>query len=192
MGFSASRSRSNQSSTQDSLQESDSSSAQTSTSSSRAFNQSFPSLSELLRPSIDSIKDSVGGITGLLGLRGGDAQTEAFQNFINSSAFGFLQREGIRGVEAGNASKGLLNSGSTIRGGIDYNNNLSRQYLNDYFSQLISLGGIGNQSASVLSGAGGVSESNASSTSLSQQRSRGTSTGRSQGTSSGNSFGLSL
>lgn len=120
--------------------------------------------------SYDFLRDRIGGQTqignqantalaDLLGLNSGG---NGFENYLDSTGYNFQLDEGSRAVTNNRAAKGLLNSGSTLKSLNNYGQNMGKQYFGNYLQQLLGLNAGGNQAASILAGAGGVS--NASST----------------------------
>lgn len=136
------------------------------------------SLSDSSNRAFDFIKDSFGGatenagkgmdaISALLGL-GGDTegQTEAFDNFRNSSGYKFQMDEGKNAIESSAASRGLLHSGATAKALTKYGQGLANSSLSDYLNQLRGVADSGYKAGELISGAGNVSHSEGSSTSV--------------------------
>ena len=161
MGFGSSKQNSNQQS------------QQTSTSA----NQAFPFLQTALSPQVGNVGKGSDAISNLLGLNGGTAGTDAFNKFRDSSSFNFIRDQGIEGINASAANRGLLSSGSTLKGVSDYSTGLASKFLNDYLAQLSGLSNTGIQASGVIANAGQTSTS------------QGTSTGNSQGKSTNFSLG---
>lgn len=150
-----------------SKQQAQNQSQQTST----ASNQAYPFIKDSLGGEISNVGAGSSAIRALLGLDGSGAQNEGFNKFKDSSGYNFIQNEGIRGIEGSQASKGLLNSGSTLKGITQYSSGLASQFLDNYLKQLQGLSATGLGAAGVVSNAG--------QTSTSQGTSSGTSTGKS-------------
>ena len=162
MGFSASKSKQ--------------SSQQQSQSTSQSFNQAFPYLQSTYSPVVAQGNSASNAIASLLGLNGESAQTEGFDTFRNSSGYNFIKDQGIRGIEAGNASKGLLGSGATLKAITSYSSDLARSFLDSYLANLGGLSGSGLSAGQIINSAGNTANSQSTSS----------------GTSKGSSFGLSL
>lgn len=156
-----------------SKQQSQNQSQQTSTSS----NQAFPSLNATLGPQVANTGKGTSAISDLLGLNGAGSQDAGFQRFLDSSGYNFVKQQGIAGIDASDASKGLLNSGAALTALNKYNNGLAMNYLNSYLAQLAGLSDTGIKAGQVISNAGQTSQS------------QGTSSGTSTGKSSQFSFG---
>ena len=142
-----------------------------------SYNQAYPGLNATFAPATGNTAVGTNAIRALLGLDGGTAQDEGFQKFKDSSGYDFIRNEGIRGIDASNASKGLLNSGSALKGISSYSSGLAQNFLNSYLAQLQGLSNTGIQSGQILANAGQTSTS------------QGTSSGNSTGKSSQFSFG---
>lgn len=124
--------------------------------------------------SYDFLKDSLGGIIGqsgqassqlanLLGLGGEPAQTGAFDNWRKNTGYNFGFNQGQDAITGSAAAKGLLNSGSTAKALSQFGQDYGATKYNDYLSQLSGLLGQGLQAGNVISGAGGVSQGQSSS-----------------------------
>ena len=144
---------------------------------SESKNQAYPFLHGALGDQVGNAGVGSSAIASLLGLNGSDAGTNAFNQFKDSSGYNFIQNEGIKGITASNAAKGLLNSGSTLKGVANYSSNLASNFLNNYMSNLMGLSNTGIQAGQILASAG--------STANSQGTSYGTSTSKSKNFSLG-------
>lgn len=160
MGFGSSKQSSNNSSQQ----------------TSQSYNQAYPFLQGALGDQVGNAGKGTSAIASLLGLNGGTAGSDAFNRFKDSSGYQFLQDEGVRGINANNASKGLLGSGSALKAISGYSSNLANNFLNSYLSNLMGLSNTGIQAGQVLASAGNTANSQ----------------GTSYGTSSGSSFNAGL
>lgn len=150
-----------------STQRSENSSQQTS----QSANQAYPSLQSALGNQVNNTEKGSTALANLLGLNGTDAGADAFKQFKDSSSYNFIQNEGLRGINANNASRGLLRSGSALKAISGYTTNLATNFLNSYLSNLTGLSNTGIQAGQILASAG--------STANSQGTSYGTSTGKS-------------
>lgn len=151
-------------------------SKQQSQSTSLAYNQAYPYISSIAPSTIEQGNRASSAIASLLGLNGAPAQTDGFDNFRNSAGYNFIRDQGIDGITTSNAAKGLLNSGSTLRGISEYSSNLARQFLDSYLQNLGGLSNTGISFADLLTRAGNTSNSQSTST----------------GSSSGSSFGFNV
>ncbi len=119
-----------------------------------------------------------GGLASLLGLTGGGDQAAAQANFRNTPGYEFARDEGLRGIGAGQASKGLFNSGSTGKAMSKYATGLADQTYNNYLDKLLGAGNLGLGAGQLVQQGG--------------QYSRGTSTGTSSGDSSSGGLGKAI
>lgn len=137
---------------------------------SESRNQAYPFLQSSLGSQVGNVATGTNAIASLLGLNGSDAGANAFKQFRDSSGYQFIQDEGVRGINANNASKGLLGSGSALKAISSYSSNLANNFLNNYLSNLMGLSNTGIQAGQVLASAGNTANS--------QGTSYGTSTGK--------------
>lgn len=115
-----------------------------------------------------SLGGSVGnvGIAGnaLSSLLGGDSS--GLKGYQNATGFNQQLNYGQRGVSGAGAAGGLLNSGSTSKGLMNYGNMLQNQSSQNYIQNLLGLGNLGLGAGGVLAGAGTTSNSKGSSKGL--------------------------
>ena len=83
----------------------------------------------------------------LLGLNGPDAATAAMGKFQSSPGYQFQLGEGLRSIDQGAASKGLLHSGSTIKAEETYGSGLADQDFTNYYNRLFDLSKLGENAA---------------------------------------------
>ena len=121
-------------------------------------NRAFPWLQSTFNPVAQQGVGASGQLASLLGLSGGPAQTQGFDNWRNSTGYKFGMDEGLKAVTGGAASKGLLNSGSTARALTQFGSDYASSKYNDYTSLLSGLLGQGIQAGNVVGGAGNVSQ----------------------------------
>lgn len=79
----------------------------------------------------------------LLGLNGQPAADTAMAAFQASPGYAYQVQQGLRGVDAGAAAKGMLRSGSTLKAEQTLGSNLANQDFGDYVSRLNSLSNYG-------------------------------------------------
>ena len=70
----------------------------------------------IVEPFVQSGVKASGAVAGALGLEGGENQDVAFQNFLNSTGFRSQVREGTEAITGNAATRGLLQSGATLKG----------------------------------------------------------------------------
>ena len=122
-------------------------------------NVAFPYLKDSLSGTIGSGGKAGSAIASLLGLNGGSAQNEGFNNWRNSTGYQFGLDQGSHAITSNAASKGLLNSGSTLKSLNTFGQNYASTKYGDYMSQLQNLLGTSIAGAGVLSDAGKVASS---------------------------------
>lgn len=89
----------------------------------------------------------------LLGLNGaaGSAQSgPAFQNYLNSTGYGFQMDQGTRAITGSAAARGLLNSGATAKALTSYGQGLAGSSFQNY------LGNLNAQTSSGLTASGQI------------------------------------
>lgn len=83
----------------------------------------------------------------LLGLNGQNAADTAMSTFQTSPGYQWQLSEGLRGVDAGAAAKGMTRSGATLKGEINYAQGLADQDFTDYYNRLSSMTSTGATAA---------------------------------------------
>jgi len=92
----------------------------------------------------------------LLGLNGQPAADAAMANYQTSPGYQWQMSEGLRGVDAGAAARGMLRSGATIKGEEQFAQGLANSDFGTYYNRLMGLSTLGENAA-----AGGASTANA-------------------------------
>lgn len=85
---------------------------------------------------------SMGQAANILGLGGGEAQDEALGNWYDSSGGKFLLNQGLDDVDAMYRSRGLGQSGATMKAMENYRSGLASTKLNEYLGNLNQLSGL--------------------------------------------------
>jgi hypothetical protein len=94
-------------------------------------------------------------IAAFLGLGGDEAASKkAFQDFLDSTGYQFQLGEGTKAIAARQATRGMLNSGATLKALNTYGQNTARTYSGQYLGQLNEQASRGLNAAGMLSGAG--------------------------------------
>lgn len=83
----------------------------------------------------------------ILGLNGPDAAKTAMDNFQTSPGYQFSLDQGLRAVDAGAASKGLLRSGATLKAEQTFGTGLADQEFTNYYNRLFDLSKLGESAA---------------------------------------------
>jgi len=97
----------------------------------------------LYQPFIDQGTAGLGAYADITGVNGPDAATKAMGNFTASPGYQYQLDQGLRAVDAGAASKGLLRSGATIKAEQTLGSNLASQDFGNYVSRLNTLANFG-------------------------------------------------
>lgn len=83
----------------------------------------------------------------LLGLNGQDQADQALALFQKSPGYDFTFQQGLRGIDAGAASTGILRSGATIKAEQAFGTGLANKEFGDYVSRLNDLANRGESAA---------------------------------------------
>lgn len=83
----------------------------------------------------------------LLGLNGQDAATKAMANYQTSPGYQWQLDQGLRAVDAGAASKGLLRSGATLKAEQTFGQGLADTDFTNYYNRLYDLSKLGENAA---------------------------------------------
>lgn len=94
-------------------------------------------------------------IADLLGI-GGDpaAANAAFDRFQDSTGFDFMMDQGSRAITGNQASRGLLQSGSTLKALNNYGQKTGAAYFQNYLANLGALSQSGQQAGNAIANAG--------------------------------------
>lgn len=87
--------------------------------------------------------------------------------FTTSPGYQFRRSEGLRAIDRGNASRGLLNSGGADKARMRYGDGLAASEYDSYVGRLAQLAGVG-QAATGSTAAAGAQVANAATTSAGQ------------------------
>ena len=83
----------------------------------------------------------------LLGLTGPDAATAAMAKFQTSPGYQWQLGQGLRAVDAGAASQGMLRSGATLKAEQTFGSGLADQDFTNYYNRLFDLSKLGESAA---------------------------------------------
>lgn len=95
-----------------------------------------------------------GALKQLSSLYGLNGTPQSFDPFKASPDYQFRFNEGVRGVDAGAAARGMLDSGATRKAEIGYAGNLASSEFGNYAQRLMGLAGIGQNTAQSLGALG--------------------------------------
>ena len=155
---------------------SSSSQQSSSQSTSNSGNQAYNYLKDTMGGNVTTGNNAFQSIAALLG-QGGDAGAAkaGLDNYLGSTGYNFMMDQGSKAITGNKAASGLLNSGSTLKALNTYGQNTGSQYFQNYLNQLGSLFQGGQNSAGLISGAGGFSNSQSTSSSTGTSTSKGSS-----------------
>lgn len=85
---------------------------------------------------------------------GTPAANDPNSTFYQTPDYNFTLSQGIKGVDAGAAARGMLDSGATRKAEIGYAGNLADSTFNGYASRLQTLAGVGQAAANSQAGSG--------------------------------------
>jgi hypothetical protein len=101
----------------------------------------------LMQPFTSAGTQTLGAQTDLLGLNGPDAATKAMGNYQTSPGYQWQLGQGLRAIDAGAASQGILRSGATIKGEETFGQGLANQDFSQYYNRLMDLTKLGATTA---------------------------------------------
>jgi hypothetical protein len=106
-----------------------------------------------VQPYIGAGQNALMQYANINGLNGADAANAAMANFQASPGYQYQLDQGLKAVDAGAASQGLLRSGATLRAEQTLGNNLANTDFGNYVGRLNSLSNVGLQGAQLYNGA---------------------------------------
>lgn len=123
---------------------------------SESGNKAYDDISGAFKPALGYVTQGGDMLANLLGVGSGGtaAQTGALDNFAHSGGIDWLMEQGNRMINSNQAAKGLLESGSTLKGIEKYGQGLGSTYLSQYMDKLLGLGNLGLGAGGVLANAG--------------------------------------
>lgn len=130
---------------------------QSQSSQSNSSNQAYPYLQGALSPVVSNGAGAGNQLANLLGLNGASGQAQGFDNWKGSTGYQSGLNQGIQGIVGNAATKGLLNSGSALKGINTFGQNYADSKYQDYINPLQNLLGAGIQGANAIGNAGQVS-----------------------------------
>jgi hypothetical protein len=83
----------------------------------------------------------------LSGANGPDAASAALANYQTSPGYEFQLGQGLRAIDAGAASRGILRSGATIKGEQTFGSGLAATDFSNYYNRLMDLSKLGATTA---------------------------------------------
>ena len=92
-------------------------------------------------------QSALGVASDLSGANGPDAATAAMANFQTDPGYQFQLQQGLRAVDAGAASQGMLRSGATLKAEDTFGQGLAEQDFTNYYNRLYNLSSLGETAA---------------------------------------------
>jgi hypothetical protein len=109
---------------------------------------------ELMSPFTGGGSAAFGAMGNLLGLSGGPAQSEGFNNYMNSTGYKFLLDSGSKAITGNMAAKGLRKSGATGMALEKFGQDLASTKTAEYMGMMNNMAQTGANAASGVMGAG--------------------------------------
>lgn len=112
----------------------------------------------MLQPFADQGSKAFRQIGDLSGLSGSQAQTDAMARFRTDPGYEFKLQQGIDAIDRSAASRGMLNSGQTLKALSEYGQGMADQSYGQYYDRLAGLADTGvntvsNQAATKINAA---------------------------------------
>jgi hypothetical protein len=106
------------------------------------------------QPYVNAGVPALNAETSLLGLNGQDAADAAMANFQASPGYQWALQQGLRGVDAAAAAKGMVRSGATLKAEQTYGEGLANQDFANYYNRLSGLATTGQNALTQQLGGG--------------------------------------
>ena len=100
-----------------------------------------------LKPYNTAGQSALGVASDLSGANGPDAANAAMANFQTDPGYQFQLQQGLRAVDAGAASQGMLRSGATLKAEDTFGQGLAEQDFTNYYNRLFNLSQLGETAA---------------------------------------------
>ncbi len=100
-----------------------------------------------LQPYVDTGTTATTQQANLLGLNGQDAANAAMSTYQTSPGYQWQLQQGLRGVDAGAAAKGMLRSGATLKAEQTFGQGLADSDFGQYYNRLAGLSTTGESAA---------------------------------------------
>jgi len=100
-----------------------------------------------LAPWRDAGGAAIPAVQNAAGLNGQPGYDAAMAAFHTSPGYQFQLDQGLRAIDAGAASKGILNSGATLKAEQTFGTGLADKEFTDYYNRLFNLSELGQKSA---------------------------------------------
>jgi hypothetical protein len=90
---------------------------------------------------------SIGALQNAAGLNGPEGYDAAMAGFHTSPSYQWQLEQGLRGIDAGAAANGILNSGATLKAEQTFGTGLADKEFTDYYNRLFDLSKLGENAA---------------------------------------------
>jgi hypothetical protein len=100
-----------------------------------------------LAPWRDAGGAAIPAVQNAAGLNGQPGYDAAMEGFHTSPGYQFQLDQGLRAIDAGAASKGILNSGATLKAEQTFGTGLADKEFSDYYNRLFDLSKLGESAA---------------------------------------------
>lgn len=104
----------------------------------------------ILNPYVQRGNTAGDTINSFLGLNGSQAGQEAFNTWLNSSDYKFTTDRGVGAITGNAATRGMLNSGATLKALNQFGQDNAQRYVGNWLSALGTQQGVGANSANAL------------------------------------------
>jgi hypothetical protein len=135
----------------------------TSTGTSTSSNKAYDFLKGAFGGQVEQGSQANSMVANLLGLGDDAAGDAALERYNKSSGMDFLLDSGSRAITGNMASKGLLNSGATLKGLTTFGQGLASTQFGSYLDKLMGLADGSYKAGGIIGNAGQVSQSQSSS-----------------------------
>jgi len=127
-------------------------------SSSSSYNKAYDELNSSLSPMLGYATQGASGLSSLL-----SGNTTGLKNYENAMGYDWTLNNGLGSTYANAASKGLGDSGSTLKALASYQTGLNNTYADNYVNSLTGLSNLGLSAGNTISSAGNTSSSSSTS-----------------------------
>lgn len=129
----------------------------------KSYNKAYDTINNATSGALPFITQGGNALSAMLGLGGSAEQQAGFDRWKDSAGYQFMMDSGSKAITGNQASRGLLNSGSTLKALNKFGQGVGAQYQKDYMSQLLGLSNLGLGAGGLLANAGQYSEGSKSS-----------------------------
>lgn len=140
-----------------------STSQQSSQAQNTSYNKAYDFLQDTYAPVAQQGTGASKLLASLLGYGDPGAFQPAFDNYKSSAGYDFILDSGSRAITGNAASKGMLNSGATLKALNSFGQNTASQFYNNFLDRLLGASNQGMQAGNLISGAGNYGQGTSSS-----------------------------